>query len=233
MQAIADVEGRRKKQEGRSKKEEGRSKKEEARRKKQEGRRKKARGGGAQGKKKSQGSRKKARGGGARRVKRSQKLEVRSNRLHGERAIYSVLTVRVDALYMPNTLIEDCSSVFGVLRGLTARKTGFTSRWQRHREQVLPRLVEVKFNPAPVTRLAPDLPGWRPRYFHSSLQELFTLDLLQKWLKRARCPFHKKYFLWNRPESLLQNLIKGIFARGLLTADWIGERECCGEQTLL
>ncbi|TAE92312.1 MAG: hypothetical protein EAZ79_30040 [Oscillatoriales cyanobacterium] len=212
VQAIADVEGRRKKQEGRSKKEEGRSKKEEARRKKQEGRRKKARGGGAQGKKKSQGSRKKARGGGARRVKRSQKLEVRSNRLHGERAIYSVLTVRVDALYM---------------------KTGFTSRWQRHREQVLPRLVEVKFNPAPVTRLAPDLPGWRPRYFHSSLQELFTLDLLQKWLKRARCPFHKKYFLWNRPESLLQNLIKGIFARGLLTADWIGERECCGEQTLL
>jgi len=29
--------------------------------------------------------------------------------------------------YMPNTLIEDCDSVFGVLRGLAARKTGFTS----------------------------------------------------------------------------------------------------------
>ncbi|MCC3418845.1 MAG: hypothetical protein JGK24_32830 [Microcoleus sp. PH2017_29_MFU_D_A] len=107
--------------------------------------------------------------GCARGVKRSLNSEVRSNRLHGERAIKSVLTVRVDGLYMPNTLVEDCSSVFGVLRGFAARKTGFTSRWQRHREQVLPRLVEVKFNPAPVTRLAADLPVSRPRYFHSSV----------------------------------------------------------------
>ncbi|MEG4321273.1 MULTISPECIES: hypothetical protein [unclassified Microcoleus] len=51
---------------------------------------------------------------------------------------------------MPSTLIEDCSSVFGVLRGLAARKTGFTSSCQWHREQVLPRLVEVKVNPASV-----------------------------------------------------------------------------------
>ncbi|MEG5059069.1 hypothetical protein QUB60_14395 [Microcoleus sp. A2-C5] len=48
------------------------------------------------------------------------------------------------------TLIKDCSWVFGVLKGLAARKTGFTSSWQWHREQVLARLVEVKFNPAPV-----------------------------------------------------------------------------------
>ncbi|MEG4345259.1 hypothetical protein QUB70_18580 [Microcoleus sp. A003_D6] len=51
---------------------------------------------------------------------------------------------------MPNPLIEDCSSVFGILRGFAARKTGFASSWQRHREQVLSPLVEVKFNPAPV-----------------------------------------------------------------------------------
>ncbi|MGB3268132.1 MAG: hypothetical protein WBA89_29785 [Microcoleus sp.] len=52
---------------------------------------------------------------------------------------------------MPNTLIEDCDSVFGVLRGLAARKTGFTTSWPAgHQEQVLPRLVEVKVNPARV-----------------------------------------------------------------------------------
>jgi hypothetical protein len=51
---------------------------------------------------------------------------------------------------MPNTLIEDGSSVFGVLKGLATRKTGFASSWLRHREQVLPRLVEVKVNPARV-----------------------------------------------------------------------------------
>ncbi|MEG4801000.1 hypothetical protein QUB63_21400 [Microcoleus sp. ARI1-B5] len=58
---------------------------------------------------------------------------------------------------MPNTLIEDCSSVFGVLRGLAARKTGFASSWLRHREQVLPRRIEVKVNPASVTGLVADL----------------------------------------------------------------------------
>ncbi|MEG3834674.1 MULTISPECIES: hypothetical protein [unclassified Microcoleus] len=51
---------------------------------------------------------------------------------------------------MPKTLIEDCSLVFGVLRGFPAVKIEFTSSWQWHREQVLPRLVEVKVNPAPV-----------------------------------------------------------------------------------
>jgi len=54
---------------------------------------------------------------------------------------------------MPNTLIEDYSSVFGILRGLTSRKTGFTSSWQWHREQVLPRLVEVKVKRAPINAI--------------------------------------------------------------------------------